>query len=122
MVYLVLLSALVVAAVIGLFVSRKQNRRLKQAESKGMKLLLKNLSPRQRDQYRAFGYFDVTGSDTGRRYRIFHGRFSNIRERGTDGRLEIGKCFMPEGDLVAGDRGRQVLAGGAQRPAPPRRQ
>jgi hypothetical protein len=103
MAYLVLLSALVVAVVIGLFVSRKQNRRLKEAESKGMKLLSKNLSPRQREQYRAFGYFDVTGSDTGRRYRIFHGRFSNIRELGADGRLEIGKCFMPEGDLVAGD-------------------
>ena len=103
MAYLVLLSALVVAVVIGLFVSQKQHRRLKEAESKGMKLLLKNLSPRQREQYREFGYFDVTGSDTGRRYRIFHGRFSNIRELGADGRLEIGKCFMPEGDLVAGD-------------------
>ena len=103
MAYLVLLSALVVAAVVGLIVSRKQNRQLKQAEGKGMKLLSRNLSSRQREQYRAFGYFDVTGSDTGRRYRIFHGMFSNIRELGADDRLEIGKCFMPEGDLVAGD-------------------
>jgi hypothetical protein len=101
--YLTLLSVLAVAVVIGLFMNRKQNRRLQQAERKAMKLLLKNLSRRQREQYRAFSYFDVTGSDTGRRYRIFHGRFSNVRELGADGRLEIGKCFMPEGDLVAGD-------------------
>src|SRR5215467_6316477 len=103
MAYLVLLSALVVAVVIGLFVSQKQHRRLKEAESKGMKLLLKNLSARQREQYRAFGYFDVTGSDTGRRYRIFHGRFSNIREAWGDGGREIGKGFTAEGDQVPGD-------------------
>src|SRR5262249_62288880 len=96
MAYLVLLSALVVAVVIGLFVSRKQNRRLREAESKGMKLLSKNLSPRQREQYRAFGYFDVTGSDTGRRYRIFHGRVSNIKEIGRDRRPGIGKIVSPE--------------------------
>jgi hypothetical protein len=68
-----------------------------------MELLLKNLSARQRQQYEAFGYFDVSGSDTGRRYRIFHGRFGNVRELGPNDRVSIGKCFLPEGDLVAGD-------------------
>lgn len=103
MVSLVLLLALAFAVAVSLVVNRRQQRRLDQAERKGMELLLKNLSARQRAQYQACGYFDVTGSDTGRRYRIFHGRFGNVRELGPNERLDIGKCFLPEGDLVAGD-------------------
>jgi hypothetical protein len=76
---------------------------LAQAERKGMELLLRNLSTRQVEQYKSFGYFDVVGSDSGRRYRIFHGRFGNVREVGPNDRLNIGKCFLPDGDLVAGD-------------------
>jgi len=75
MVSVVLLSALVFAIAVSLIVTRRQQRQLDQAERKGMELLLKNLSTRQRQQYEAFGYFDVSGSDTGRRYRIVHGKF-----------------------------------------------
>lgn len=103
MVSFVLLSALVLAIAVSLVVNRRQQRRLDHAERKGMELLLKNLSTRQREQYEGFGYFDVTGSDTGRRYRVFHGRFGNVRELGPNDRVNIGKCFLPEGDLVAGD-------------------
>ena len=103
MVSLVSFSALVFAIAVGLVVNRRQQRQLDHAERKGMELLLKNLSTRQREQYEAFGYFDVTGSDTGRRYRVFHGRFGNVRELGPNDRVNIGKCFLPEGDLVAGD-------------------
>jgi len=103
MVSVVLLSALVFAIAVSLIVTRRQQRQLDQAERKGMELLLKNLSTRQRQQYEAFGYFDVSGSDTGRRYRIFHGRFGNVRELGRNDRVSIGKCFLPEGDLAAGD-------------------
>jgi hypothetical protein len=100
---MILLAALALAVAVSMVVSRRRQRRVAQAERKGMKLLLQNLSARQREQYQAFGYFDVTGSDTGRRYRIFYGRFGNVRELGRNDRPDIGKCFLPDGDLVAGD-------------------
>ena len=103
MVSIILLAGLALAIAVSLVVNRKQKLRLAQAERKGMELLLQNLSARQVEQYKSFGYFDVVGSDSGRRYRIFHGRFGNVRELGPNDRLNIGKCFLPDGDLVAGD-------------------
>jgi hypothetical protein len=103
MVSIILLAGLALAIAVSLVVNRKQKLRLAQAERKGMELLLRNLSARQVEQYKSFGYFDVVGSDSGRRYRIFHGRFGNVREVGPNDRLNIGKCFLPDGDLVAGD-------------------
>jgi len=55
------------------------------------------------EQYQAFGYFDVIGSDTHRRYRIFKGRFGNVKELSENDRPDIGGCFFPEGGLVADD-------------------
>jgi hypothetical protein len=101
--FLFLVLALAFTVAITLVADRRQHRRLPQAEHRGMALLLENLSARQWEQYQAFGYFDVTGSDTGRRYRIFHGRSRNVRELGPNGRLGTGKCFLPQGDLVTGD-------------------
>ena len=98
-----LLSGLLVAIAGGLVLVLWQERRLKQAESKGMTFLLANLSAQQREQYEAFGYFDVIGSDTHRRYRIFKGRFGNVKELSENDRPDIGRCFFPEGGLVAGD-------------------
>ena len=43
------------------------------AEAKGLQLLLDNLTQEQRVKYQAFGFFDVVGSKTGKRYRIHHG-------------------------------------------------
>ena len=103
MVSIILLAGLALAIAVSLVVNRKQKLRLAQAERKGMELRLRNLSTRQVEQYKSFGYFDVVGSDSGRRYRIFHGRFGNVRELGPNDRLNIGKCFLPDGDLVAGD-------------------
>jgi hypothetical protein len=103
MVSIILLAGLALAIAVSLVVNRKQKLRLARAERKGMELLLRNLSTRQVEQYKSFGYFDVVGSDSGRRYRIFHGRFGNVRELGPNDRLNIGKCFLPDGDLVAGD-------------------
>jgi hypothetical protein len=103
MVFLFFLAALAFTVAISEVVDRRLQRRLAQAERRGMELLVENLSGRQREQYQAFAYFDVTGSDTGRRYRIFHGRSGNVRELGPNDRLERGKCFLPQGNLVAGD-------------------
>jgi hypothetical protein len=72
------------------------------AEKKGLQLLLENLTPEQRQQYKAFGYFDAIGSHTGKRYRIYHGTSRNVVELVGE-RNGPGRCFMPKGDLVAGD-------------------
>lgn len=72
-----------------------------EAHRKGEELLEANLTPEQRKQYDAFGYFDVVGSVTGKRYRIYHGTHRNVVE--LVGNRGPGRCFMPRGDLVAGD-------------------
>jgi hypothetical protein len=61
------------------------------------------LSPEQRNQFDAFGYFDVRGSATGKRYRIHFGVSANIQEIGEDGAARCGWCFVPLGHLVPGD-------------------
>jgi hypothetical protein len=103
MVSMFLLLVLALIFTITLVADRRQKRRSVEAEHRAMALLLDNLSACQREQYAASGYFDVIGSDTGRRYRIFHGRYQNVRELGPNDRLQKGKCFLPQGHLVAGD-------------------
>jgi hypothetical protein len=66
-------------------------------------LLRQWLSPEQLAQYDARSYFEVTGCDSGKRYRISHGTSMNIRELDGDGRARVGWCFVPRGYLVAGD-------------------
>jgi hypothetical protein len=77
--------------------------RSRQAEQKGAALLREWLSPEQARQYDRGNYFEVIGSDTGKRYRIYHGCSMNIEELETDGRHCCGWCFVPMGALVAGD-------------------
>ena len=60
-----------------------------------MRLLRAWLSPKQRDQFDAFRYFDVTGSATGQKYRIHFGVSGNVQEIGEDG--------APAAPLVPGD-------------------
>ena len=74
-----------------------------EAEHKGLQLLLENLSPEQSRQYDRFGYFDVLGSRTGKRYRICHGTSRNVNELVEENRVGAGRCFLPSGNLVAGD-------------------
>ena len=74
-----------------------------EAKHKGLQLLLENLSPEQSRQYDRFGYFDVLGSRTGKRYRICHGTSRNVNELVEQNRLGAGRCFLPSGNLVAGD-------------------
>jgi len=61
------------------------------------------LSPAQREQFAKKGYFDVVGSDSGRRYRIHAGAAVNVCEIDERGRLQDGLCFMPIGALPIGD-------------------
>jgi hypothetical protein len=75
----------------------------KQAQDRGLALLKQWLTPAQAKQYDKHQYFDVIGSDTGTRYRIHHGRQMNIDELDKKGRKVCGWCFLPQGQLVAGD-------------------
>jgi hypothetical protein len=61
------------------------------------------LSSEQRAQFEVDGYFDVTGCDSGRRYRIYQSTATNVIELDETGARRTGWCFMPVGDLVAGD-------------------
>jgi hypothetical protein len=73
------------------------------AESRGLQLLADNLSDEQLRQYRTRGCFDAIGCVSGKRYRIAFGTIQNVVQIGRSGEPEVGRCFMPEGSLVAGD-------------------
>ena len=73
------------------------------AETRGLTLLREWLSPEQLAQYQAKGYFDVTGCDSGKRYRIHYGTSMNVHEIDRAGRARAGWCFVPNIYLVAGD-------------------
>ena len=81
-------------------VARRSRR---EAELRGAQLLSEHLSREQRSEYERRGYFHVTGSDTGKRYRIQHGQQMNIEELDEHGRRVRVLCFMPEGRVPLGD-------------------
>jgi hypothetical protein len=69
-----------------------------QPEIKAIKLLKEWLSPSQLAQYEEHNYFDVIGSDTGRKYRILNNAYSfNVLEISNRGSTIIRYCFVPEG-------------------------
>jgi len=72
-------------------------------EVRGIKLLREWLSPQQLAQFNKYGYFEVTGCHTGRRYRIRYGQVSNILELDSHGHPKTGWCVVPDERLVAGD-------------------
>lgn len=75
----------------------------KEAQERGLQLLKDNLTPAQLQQYEAYKHFEVIGCDTGTRYRIRHGRQMNIDVLDKNGSRTRGICFLPTGNLVAGD-------------------
>jgi hypothetical protein len=74
-----------------------------QAQQKALALLRLWLSPEQAAQYNSKKHFDVIGSDTGTRYRIRHGQITNIDQLDSAGDKVCAWCFVPEGNLAAGD-------------------
>jgi hypothetical protein len=72
-------------------------------ESRGLRLLRGWLSAEQRAQFDAKNYFDVIGCDSGKRYRIHYGTAMNVHEIDGAGRAKVCWCFVPNGQLVAGD-------------------
>jgi hypothetical protein len=103
---LLILSALMCSLLWG-DVERCRNgigRSQQDAELKGHRLLEEWLSPQQRAQYKSSGSFEVTGSDSGTRYRIWRGRQMNIEELDSDGNSAVIWCFLPgRGWLPCGD-------------------
>jgi hypothetical protein len=73
------------------------------AEQKARTLLREWLSPAQLARFESYGYFEVTGSRTGKRYRIRHDRVVNIDELNERGAQVATWCFGPEGNLPMGD-------------------
>ena len=72
-------------------------------EGQSLLLLRGWLSPAQREQFVRRSYFEVVGSESGRRYRIHAGTSVNVCEIDERGRLQDGLCFMPIGALPIGD-------------------
>jgi hypothetical protein len=72
-------------------------------EGRSLILLRRCLSPEQLEQFAARGYFEVTGSDSKKRYRIHAGTSVNVCEVDEEGRRQEGLCFMPIGSLPIGD-------------------
>jgi hypothetical protein len=73
------------------------------AEARGLELLKANLTPAQLAQYERRAAFDLTGSVSGKRYRIRHGRQYNVDELDSRGEIARTLCFVPQGELVTGD-------------------
>jgi hypothetical protein len=73
------------------------------SERKALALLRSWLSPEQAQQYDSRKHFEVIGSDTGTRYRIRHGHMINIDQLDSAGNKVCAWCFVPGGNLAAGD-------------------
>jgi hypothetical protein len=72
-------------------------------DASARRLLREWLSAGQRAQFDANGCFEVTGSLTGRRYRIHQGTMSNVLELDEALEPKMGWCFVPERSLAVGD-------------------
>jgi hypothetical protein len=72
-------------------------------EVRGIALLREWLSADQLGQFSRYGYFEVTGCQTGKRYRVLYATGTNIHELDEYGHPVIGWCFVPVGSLVPGD-------------------
>jgi hypothetical protein len=81
----------------------KYRSRSNAREARGLRLLKEWLAPAQLAQYDANGFFEVTGCDSGKRYRIHHGAAMNVVELDEASRVRSGWCFIPKACLVAGD-------------------
>jgi hypothetical protein len=74
-----------------------------QAEEKSNALLRSWLTPEQLKQWMRRREFEVTGCDTGNRYRISDTTSLNVLQLGPSGDAVAKWCFAPKGCLVMGD-------------------
>jgi hypothetical protein len=74
-----------------------------EAHRRSIQLLKQNLSLTQLEQYERLSHFEVIGGCSGNRYRIRHGYQMNVERLDKNGRRACLLCFMPQGQLPAGD-------------------
>lgn len=79
------------------------------ANRRALVLLLGQLSAEQRQQFRKFGYFYVTGGNSQARYRIRPDRVANIDVLGDDGNVMYRLCVAPAGVPVYDVMASQLL-------------
>jgi hypothetical protein len=70
---------------------------------RAMELFKSNCSLEQRISYENVGYIVVKGCDTGRTYRIYHGRVNNIAVMNAKDEKTAIICVQPKGELPTGD-------------------
>src|SRR6266480_6337220 len=73
------------------------------AHEQSLQLLVRNLSPAQREQFARHRYFEVVGSESGARYRIRYGQMLNVDRLDVNGSRVLALCFVPRGYLPVGD-------------------
>ena len=73
------------------------------SDARGLRLMRRWLSPDQRAEFDDKGTFEVVGCNSGKRYRIYRGAAQNVFEIDDAGHPKVCLCFMPSGELVAGD-------------------
>jgi len=78
-------------------------REERRAKRRALTLLLRQLDRRQRDMFRAHGYFYVTGGGSGVTYRIRCAKIGNIDVLTPDGNVAHHLCAHPAGDLPVYD-------------------
>src|SRR5262245_59376172 len=83
-------------------VRRLYRTHIGESGARAVRLLRSWLSPTQRLQFDANHSFDVTGSDSGRRYRIHWGKVSNVYEIDQADDPITGLRFAPAGNLPEG--------------------
>lgn len=75
----------------------------KEANRRGIELLKQHLTEEQLAQYERYKWFIVKGGSTGNRYKIHYGTQMNIHLLDEDGNSILKYCFLPIGNLCAGD-------------------
>ena len=73
------------------------------AEQRAQELLESHLSATQFAQFSTFGWFEVTGGDTGTRYVIRNFTSVNVDQLNSSGECIKRWCFGPQGNLAMGD-------------------
>jgi hypothetical protein len=74
-----------------------------EAEQRAQRLLETHLSASQLAQFGKFGWFEVTGGETGTRYVIRNSTCVNVDQLSSSGECIKRWCFSPRGNLAKAD-------------------
>ena len=83
----------------GEWLCRETMRKERRARRRSLVLLLRQMDPEQRREFRQHRYFHVTGGSTGDIYRIRVDMIANIDVLRSDGKVRHRLCVRPGGDI-----------------------